>query len=211
LTGEIEGPGGIKALSAIFPNKKINTFRAPGYCWHPAHLEALKKLGIEFDFSADISPYPVKFKDIIFYPYPIVPSNWLGTGYHNRLLLRKMLVHKTIVLTFHPSDYVNETFWDSIYREANPNVLTQPKPMDRQKSEVLFDKFDCLLKRIKLLSATGALKVTPLPSKNQRDLNPTKLMIEKSYRRSINWAMYRNYQPHYIESHFFKFFNFEKS
>lgn len=206
LTGEIEGPGGIKALSAIFPNKEINIFRAPGYCWHPAHLEALKRLGIQFDFSADISSRPVKFKGLIFYPFPILPSNWLGTGYHYRLLMRKILTHKTTVLTIHPSDYVNETFWDSIYREANPNALTQPKPMDSQKSRALFDRFDSLLKRLKLLSATGALEVTPLLNRNQRDLIPTKLTVERCYHKSMDWATYRSYKPSHIEEHFFSFF-----
>ncbi|MGE5554656.1 MAG: hypothetical protein ACM3UY_00110 [Methanocella sp.] len=207
LTGEIKGPGGIEALRELFPTKTVTAFRAPGYCWHPAHLEALKELGIRYDFSADVSSRPVVFKGFVFYPYPVLPSNWLGTRYHYRLLLRKMLVHKTTVLTFHPSDYVNETFWDSIYREANPDALAAPKPLDAQRSAAMLNGFDLLLKRVKLLSGVGALKVTPPLCQNQKQLRPTKGVAERCYQRSIEWAIYRNYKPQHMESHFYRFFS----
>lgn len=44
LTGECEGKGGIILLKALFPKKEIISFRAPGFCWSPPHLEALKDL-----------------------------------------------------------------------------------------------------------------------------------------------------------------------
>jgi len=52
ISGEIEGMGGIKSLQKLFPNKPITYFRAPGLCWTPPHLEAVKKLGIKYDFSS---------------------------------------------------------------------------------------------------------------------------------------------------------------
>jgi hypothetical protein len=206
LTGKIEGPGGIISLRSLFPKKEIVAFRAPGYCWHPAHLEALKTLGIEFDFSANIAPYPVKFKKLIFYPFPILPSNWLGTGYNYRLLLRKMLIHQTTILTIHPSDMVNDQFWDSIYSTSNPPTLTPPPTMDSAKSLAYFEKFDLLLQRIKWLNTIGLLDITPLPKKNHKKLNPSYETVNKCYRRSLEWAHYLKYEPRYFEKHFFEFF-----
>lgn len=50
LTGEIDGKGGILTLRALFHTKQITSFRAPGHCWAPPHLEALRTLGIVSDF-----------------------------------------------------------------------------------------------------------------------------------------------------------------
>ena len=33
VTGAIEGTGGIHVLKALFPQKRIVVFRAPGFCW----------------------------------------------------------------------------------------------------------------------------------------------------------------------------------
>ena len=60
VTGEVEGSGGIQALRRLFPKKQIDSFRAPGYCWTPPHLDAMKTLGIKYDFSTNISIAPVQ-------------------------------------------------------------------------------------------------------------------------------------------------------
>ena len=72
LTGEAKGEGGIIALRELFPHKRIVSFRAPGFCWSPPHLEALKTVGIEYDFSANLSSRKVCYNGITFYPYPLV-------------------------------------------------------------------------------------------------------------------------------------------
>ncbi len=76
LTGEIEGSGGIHASKALFPKKQIVAFRAPGYCWTPPHLDAMKTLGITYDFSTNISVDPISYQGITFYPFTIL----LATG-----------------------------------------------------------------------------------------------------------------------------------
>ena len=68
LTGDVEGRGGLCALKKLFPHHSIVAFRAPGHCWTPPHVEALKSLGIKNHLSAHFSATPLEYKGISFDP-----------------------------------------------------------------------------------------------------------------------------------------------
>ena len=114
VTGKIEGQGGINALKALFPKKKINAYRGPGLFWSPPLMEALHALGLKFDFSTNISETLVSHKGITFYPIPLF-SQWNGNSHQILTLLLHVLDKKKIVLLCHPNLLSNEQFWDSIY------------------------------------------------------------------------------------------------
>jgi hypothetical protein len=213
LTGEIEGPGGIHALQNIFSKKQIVAFRAPGYCWTPPHLDALKTLGITHDFSTNISIDPVSFRGIIFYPFTIIESSWQGGLREHSLLQRLTLKREISVLTIHPSTLVNKLDWDLIYypkycgAKPNPTNLVQPPARCPQDIMNKYDRFDLLLRHLAALQKLHLLKVTPELKNTAKTLYPTLIDVEKSYKLSIKWAEGFGYKPLFIYDHFIQFFN----
>ena len=206
LTGEVEGRGGIRALQDLFPKKKITSFRAPGCCWSPPHLEALKSLGIQFDFSADFSDSPVTFKGLTFYPYAIL-GNWAGKFSDYRILWTLLLRQRVVVLGLHPSLLVNQSEWDTIYYGHNPKRLTQPSPKTPREVESMFRRFNLFLKQVEALQKAGLIDVTTNVKKSTRKLRIVKSDIEKAYKKSVRWAiMMQNCEPQFMRHHFFRFF-----
>jgi len=202
LTGKVEGDGGIDFLRSLFPNKRIASFRAPGFCWSPPHLEALKKLGIELDFSALVSSRPVNYKGITFYPYPITLD---GFVYYRRLSL--MLKGETTVLASHPSFFVNSKPWDFAYHKTNPTRLVEATPRSRAEKESLFLDFGLLLKQVKLLERIGFAEVTPQVSRSTDYLSITKKSVQKCYERSMSWPkQFFRYEPKFLRLHFLHYF-----
>jgi peptidoglycan/xylan/chitin deacetylase (PgdA/CDA1 family) len=208
LTGEIEGKGGILALRELFHSKQIVSFRAPGHCWTPPHLEALKTLGIAFDFSTDLSPLPIDFKGITFYPYPIM-GHWQGKSWEHRLLLASLLRKKLSILTVHPSLLANKDEWDSIYFDSNPKSLSPPHSRSPDEIKKLLHSFDLLISRITRLQKTHMVETTPKFEKSNRDLKVNRSDVEECYQWSMRWALDQNYRPKFLLSHFFKFFQID--
>lgn len=178
ISGQVEGEGGIHALRDLFPSKKINSYRAPGWCCPPPHLEALASLGIEYDFSWNLSENPVSYRGITFYPMPLFRScedAFLTNKYenaHQAKIWFLALARKAIVLDFHPSILVNENFWDSIYHAGNPSRLIEVTPRDGEHTRIMFTKLEALLRWIKLIEKLGITNTSPLltPSENRLDL-----------------------------------------
>jgi hypothetical protein len=206
ITGAIEGKGGIHVLRELFPHKEIAAFRSPGHCWSPPHLEALKCLGVKYDFSANLSINPVNYKGIVFYPYHMDSGLWSGT-FLEYLTMFKSFRNDTSVFTVHPSLIVNKFEWDSIYFKSNPEKMYQPDA--RSPSEIMsyFQKFELFLRRLCDLQKLNFLEVTPPLKMAKQSFNPTKLETEKSYLKSIRWATNHGYKPKYLKQHFLKFFD----
>ena len=212
LTGEIEGSGGIHALQSLFPKKQIVAFRAPGYCWTPPHLEAMKTLGITYDFSTNISIDPFNFRGITFYPFTILLANWQG-GIHEHFYLQRLTLKRKIsVLTIHPSTMINRLDWDLIYYPKNNNFKLNPTnltpPPSRSPAEALskYRRFDTLLKHLKSLQKFHLLRITPELEKTNMTLCPASLDVTKCYDMSIKWAEGFEYKPKFLYSHFARFF-----
>ena len=155
ITGKTEKEGGIYVLRDLFHPKKIQAFRAPGMCWTPPHLEALKDLGIKYDFSTNLTySEPVSYKGLTFYPYTVT-QQWNGTTYDYECLLFSILRHRITIFDLHPTLLVNQTEWDSIYYKGNPkNLTTVPKRSERE-TQHLFNSFELLIKRINCLLYTS--------------------------------------------------------
>lgn len=204
LNGEIEGKGGIHALKDIFPKKKITAFRAPGHCWSPPHLEALRSLGIQYDFSTNISSSLVAYKDITFYPHPLL-GHWQGTLSEYRILLVSSR-HGLSIMTIHPSLLVNQDEWDAIYYKSNPKKLAAPTPRNPSEAASLYRKFDVLLRQFNDLQKIHVLEVSPNLKKSKRTLSLTKIEVDNCYRTSIKWAGIQGYTPRFMHDHFLRFF-----
>lgn len=212
-TGEIEGKGGILALKSLFHSKHVDSFRAPGHCWTPPHLEALKTLGMNFDFSTNLSSTPINFKDTTFYPYPVL-GHWEGKAWEQRLLLTSILRKKLIVLTCHPSLLVNKTSWDLIYFDSkrsrtfdsNPKSLTPPPPRNSAEARHLLHNFDSLLSNLSKLRKMQIIDTTPKLESTNTTLRLNDSDIRESYNWSMRWAIGFHYHPKFIFGHFLQYF-----
>ena len=207
LTGGMEGEGGIVALQKLFPSKKITAFRAPGYCWSPPHLEALRDLGIKFDFSAKLSKTPVYHKGITFYPYPIL-AQWSGKLSDFRLFWIMTAKNLYTVIGLHPSLFATYDGWDTIYFNGNPKAIVPSKPRELQEVKSLIKSFELFLKNIKIFERLGLIEVTTKPENTKKELVITNKIVEKCYAHSMRWAKnVFNYKPKYLRNHFYQFFN----
>jgi len=205
LTGKVQGRGGIKSLADLFPNKEILSFRAPGFCWSPPHLDALVDLGIRFDFSASISPRPVQYGKITFIPYPSISINrfMLCQGFS-----KSISNDRVNVLVLHPASFVNRKRWDFFYFTGNPQKLHRTESKSWIRREFMFSKFGLFLKQIKLLQRAKIIKVTTELSRSEMEFTPTKRSVSEIYRRSMTWPIkYFHCEPRYLLSHYFKYFN----
>jgi peptidoglycan/xylan/chitin deacetylase (PgdA/CDA1 family) len=208
LTGEIEGKGGILLLRDLFPSKQIVAFRAPGCCWSPPHTEALRDLGIRFDFSSHVSPIPVYCKDLIFYPYPIL-AEWKGKLSDLRLFWIRAIKNRFIITGLHPSLFMTYDGWDTIYRNGNPKYIVPPILRNADEVKHLFRSFDLFLKQIKHFEKMRLIEVASNLIKSQRKLTVTENIAEKCYEWSVRWAIKAfHYKPRFLRNHFFRFFNF---
>lgn len=204
-TGQVEGKGGMLALRETFPKSDIACFRAPFFGWSPAHLEALKKLGIRFDFSSAISEQPVSFKGIVFYPRPISVDGIEATFVHKgpkdifpkpvtfRLLQRKV----TVLLMHPPTLIVKNPFAGREEYQIGGNVRTK----------LAISVLQVLLSRIHFLRKINLVEVTSSLSQNWQLLNPEKVDVKNIYWESVkNVARLFNSNPRFVFSHFVRFF-----
>lgn len=207
LTGEMKGKGGIHVLHELFPSKRIEAYRAPTNCWSPPHLEALRDLGIKFDFSTSISPVPVHYKGITFYPRQIL-GDWHGNWSDYKLFLTSILKNKITVTGFHPNLFVNKNDWDTIYLKGNPKRLLPPTPRTPKEIENLFRAFDLFLTRVKLLQKMGLIEVTSRLTKAEKMLVVDEKLAERCYEQSVKGARkWFSYEPSVLRKHFYKFFS----
>ncbi|MEM2741858.1 MAG: polysaccharide deacetylase family protein [Nitrososphaeria archaeon] len=208
LSGEIEGLGGILFIKDLFPSKQIIAYRAPGCCWSPPHTEALRDLGIKFDFSSNISQIPVYYNGLTFYPSPIFQA-WNADISNFRIFWISAIKRQYIIMGFHPSLFVTYDGWDRIYHNGNPIFISSPALREINEIKRLFYSFDLYLKHLKLLEKIGLIEVTTNVTESKIKLVATKNLIEKTYIHSIKWAKKTcNYKPKFLRLHFFRFFNF---
>lgn len=217
LTGRIEGEGGLLALKDVFSNKKIVAFRAPGFCWSPPHLDALEKLGIRFDFSTNLSPIPISYKRITFYPFPILEFDMLtstllplGNMKWTTMarLLRKLVSYHPLIFSVHPHDFTNAEHWDHDYFIGNPERLRTARALNRRETEKTFRCFELLLRRLHSLDSKGVIEVTPDLEEGLWKSHFTNKQVMQSYRRSTLWCTrFFNYTPNFLLNHFCQYFN----
>ena len=215
LTGEPEEEGGIKILREIFNNKEVVSFRAPGFCWTPPHLEALQKLGIKYDFSAKLhgigllSGDKIAFKGTIFYPFPTYVDFWENPFRLISLFSSNLSKRKIVCLSSHEWLLASPKPWDSVYWRNNPKDLTSNSKDHNLRIVPNFLRFDTFLKGIKVLEKFKILKVTPfLGGRKSKPLDASCVDVAKTFHFSMRWAEhFFNYNPRYVLSHFYRYFD----
>jgi hypothetical protein len=210
LNGQIEGNGGISSLKNLFRSKTISAFRAPGLCWSPPHMDALKKLGIEYDFSAFFLK-KTTINGITFYPYPLMmlPPNGINplTLWAQGHIFRKIAHQQTTVLALHPHSLFETIGWDCIYFNGNPSVLKRVKYKSSNeiaKSILILNRF---LLELKLLQKTGIIDVSTSLAPSNEKIALADSQISQCYLKAIEWPIQKfKYKPRFLSSYFYKFF-----
>lgn len=207
LTGRVEREGGIYFLQDLFEPKRIRTYRAPGMSWTPPHLEALAKLGIEFDFSSGITTSePAHYKGVTFYPYTFT-QEWEGSSYDYQCLLSAVLRRRVAIFDLHPTLYVNQRIWDSIYYSGNPPELLRARERPPEEARLLFNKFELFLKRVHTLRQAGLIEVDPNLTSSPKELSVNQNQVQRCYEMSMRWPKaHFGYSPRFIHAHFNEFF-----
>lgn len=202
-SGAIEGRGGIEALRDLFPHKKIESFRAPGFSWSPPHLEALTSLGINYDFSTNIADIPVRYGDITFFPFPSFIDS-----FPIRSFLRSVFKREVTVVDLHPNFFVNEDWWDSIFFSGvNPNKLSGVAPRKANRVKSMFRRFSVLLRIVGSLDKMKIIESCNEVAESETELDSTSIIIDNVYRMIASWPAKRfNYEPTFIRSHLSHFF-----
>ena len=209
-TGKIEGRGGIWALREAFPKNDIVCFRAPFFGWCPPHLEALKKLGIMFDFSSSFSNHPVSFKGITFYPCPISIDDGIeATFVHRpenmfpRPITSIILRRRVTVLLMHPPSLVMRNIYVNRKKYQNAGNV---------RAKIFICSLKMLLDRINLLQKTNLIEVTSSLSKNWQSLRLKEIDVKEIYWQSVQNPMHLfDCNPQFIISHFMRFFDQDNS
>ena len=208
LTGEIEGGGGIKCLKEIFPTKQIIAYRAPGCSWSAPHLEALRDLGIKFDFSSIFSHNPFYYKGITFYPYYPQLGEWQGNITQYIIVIRSILTLQHTIMDMHPNHLVNQNMWDFIYYHGNPDKQNQAKQRNSKSITSLFKSFEFLLRQLCAFQKIRLIKISTDLVTSHKTISQEEIDFKKAYEHSIYWVKtYFNYEPKFIYNHFMKFFN----
>lgn len=205
-TGQMEGKGGILALRETFPKNDIVCFRAPFLAWSPPHLEALRKLGIMFDFSSVISEDPVSFRGIVFYPCSIPIDSALRTfaykGSEDRFpkpISSAMLRRKVTVLAMHPPALLVK----NIYVGRDKYGIA-----GKVRTKFLFSLLKLLLDSICFLQKSKLIEVTSSLSQNWPSLCLENIDVERIYWGSVQHVMRLfNSNPRFTLSHFMRFFD----
>lgn len=203
FTGSIRGRGGILSLRHIFPEKKITSFRAPFLCWSPPHLEALRELGVRFDFSTYICNVPVSHKGITFMPFPTVVDSMF---WNSPVILKRMLSEKFLVFLMHPS-HVTFKLGEPPYRQFDDSfVSVQIRKRARLLMKSKFSQLDLFflvlheLQRNRLIEIKGSLE------ESKKSLELKTLGIGKVYEKSMLGARELfGYEPKFLWSHFHEF------
>jgi len=209
INGLIEGQGGISALRALFPRKKIEAYRGPGLFWSPPHSEALRDLGLKFDFSANLSENPASHKGITFYPSPLF-SQWNGNTFQILTLLLNLLKSECSVLLCHPNLLANEQYWDSIYFNGNPKTLTQPLSKKPDETQSSFFRFAFSAELIRLIKSAKLATTKTQLTEARTPVRISSDSVETWYQQSIRWPkQVFNYEPEFLRKHFLQFFGID--
>jgi len=203
LTGDVVGKGGILALRKIFPEKKIDSFRAPFLCWSPPHLEALRKMGFNFDFSADVCDIPSIYRGITFMPYPTA----IDSMFHNLdVIFKRMMNEKFVVLLAHPSHTIFRPT-NPLHQHNNPFAPVQIERRSQIATQTELLELELFLSALCRLQKVGIIKMNGLLEESETSLDLEKVNVTKVYETSLRAPKkIFSYKPKFLLSHFYRFF-----
>jgi len=204
-SGEIRGVGGLNALKDLFPGKEITAYRGPGYSWSGPHMEALSRLGIEFDFTAQFGDTKVLHRGLTFHPEPIEYLENL-TKKNIQDVVEKTKNADVSILSLHPNQYAVAGFWDTIFYKGNPEVLTQQTPLADTEAERRFSLLSDFLKELQILEETEVIEIQDKLKRAKEKISPDDLDLENVYDMSIWWPKeYFSYEPTHLRGHFLRY------
>jgi len=222
-TGRVLGEGGILSLKRAFPDKKIQSFRAPFLCWTPPHLEAMRICGLRYDFSTRISEVPNRrprqHRGITFYPHPISidsrasPVGSIRTlprrGIVPAFLFSDLIKQECTVLMKHPAMLTYHT----PRRNSNSHFLVAKdsvpnKPRGNFNSTTLVFSTEMLFSELKMLQEIGTVKITPELKMSSTAVDLSRVNCREAYEMSM-WAPRKFFgvKPKYLFGHFKSFLN----
>lgn len=216
LTGKIVSNGGIHRLRELFPNKKVDFFRAPFNYLTPPHVEASKSLGFKHIFSGDFSDNAFMHKGLMFHPSATFIDDPLTKivqiDYGKKTLTSPFLkasVNPSIIFGMHPSSLM--------YKEGPPaalksRYLNPMRPLRIEwrtgllaafNSNALRSFFFYLSKLQKRMNANRYLPVGSAASQTYA--------AEFNTERTIQYCLYVaktlfNYTPKFLRRHYDIFF-----
>jgi len=213
LSGEIEGPGGLRALRDLLPHKSIKAYRAPGHCCPPPNLEAMATLGIRYDFSWNFARVPVHYKGMTLYPHPVFPDCEKALlidkndTVHPLLFLRSICTAKMTLLNFHPDRLVNKEWWDGIYHNGNPSRLHEVVARNAEQRRRMSTRMETLLKVICRLEKLGVITTSPILNTSGERLDLAKVNVCKAVDTFTSWPRtFFSYKPKHLYPQFSRFF-----
>ena len=210
VSGKVVGSGGIYALREAFPNKTINTFRAPFNYFSPPNVESLRKLSIEFLFSGDFCSEPFCYKGLTFYPRAKYLDSFKSSLYATCLVM--MSKNKVIDFDAHPAHFVYNLIKDQLgcycQNKMNPFQL-KLKPSLISVFNLLC--FEGILELLSALQKLDLIEVNPKLQQAKKQFNPQVKNFEKTmlHSQSIATALF-GYKPRFMRNQYFQFFECSK-
>jgi hypothetical protein len=200
----IEKATQIEKSACALPNlrrlfsKDLTKFRTPRMCWNPAHMVALRRLGIRFDFSADFSEKIVQCNGLIFYPSPIWVDTILRPGTWARFL-EKIARGGVIVVALHPSKILYSGAWDWESLEPGIGILHRQRPNSGLGVAARIVLYQIFFKLIGGCARIGLVETrTDLPVNEIESLDPSNLQLSRVYQAAVYPSLkFINYLPKY--------------
>jgi hypothetical protein len=199
LTGNINGSGGFVTLSELFSEQKITCFRAPGFAWSPPHLEALKKMGVDKNFTyLNMKSFSVNSVNFVNHKTLLEP---VGIMRPLKIKLSRLKPFDSSMVMFHPHRFVIcDMSWDRIYEHGNPKIVQTTPLKNEADSKKWFSMFRKNLKYIRSAPDVNKIKIKPGTL--------TKDEINLIYDKTTKWTRsFLHYEPKYLKNHFYSFFN----
>jgi hypothetical protein len=213
--GEAVEQGGILSLRESFPNKRIDSFRAPFDCFSPPHVKGLKQLGVRFIFSGDFSREPVSHNGLTLYPKAafidepiskIVNVDYEGKAFRSPVV-SSIADRGTVILALHPSRMAYEEAPDGVSQFKNPMHPIRVKANSAFNDAFNLVVFKCFLAFLSRLQKEGLVEVTPRMEVPRRRLDPNEVSIERNVKCCSDVALRLfGYQPKFLSSHYGHFF-----
>lgn len=179
-------------------SKDLTKFRAPRMCWNPAHMVALRRLGIKSDFSADFSEKIVQCNGLIFYPSPIWVDTILRPGTWARFLA-KIARGGVIVVALHPSKILYSGAWDWESLEPEIGILHRQRPNSTLGVAARIVAYQMFFGLIEGCTRIGLIETrTNLPANETESLDPSNLQLSRVYHAAVYPSLkFINYLPKY--------------
>ena len=186
--------GALRNLRLLF-GADVTKFRAPRMCWNPAHMVALRELGIECDFSADFSEDVVQSGGIVFFPYPVWADRILSPVTWARFFI-KLVRGSMMVVALHPSMTLYRGVWDWESMTTKMGTLERQKPASSLRVAARIVLYRIFFGLIRICENLGLIDTHNTIPEVVESLTSDNLQPSRVYRAAVYPSLlYTNYLP----------------